>query len=691
MKEAKILVAGGPRTILQEITAKLINVGFSKVTNYVDTASIRFNEATLEPGVIVVDNILEEKFEVLTHFNCVILAGHDLAKLKAINRFCRQQSPQIKFLNADVMGAFCWCFCDFGDDHLVTDIDGEPIKEAFVSNIIKGNPTIVSFHEDANFSNGEAITFSNVNGMTKLNGSSHQIQVIDSTTAFIGDTSSDEFGEYQGGGVCHQIKHPIRLTHQSLEHQLSNPTIGDIDGKDYSVIFSAYLGLLALDRFKNENKGHLPIVNNETDFTNFMEIVKHETKKSQLKCEIFEETFRKIARTSMWHEFALLQNFIAAVVVQEAIKAVTYKFMPLNQWIVMDVFDLVPEENDGDVGSCSFNILSNDLIYKLENSKIFVVGCGAVGCEILRNLSMLGVATKGMITVTDSGTVRTPHLNTHTLFRKSDILKPKSIVAANAIKSQYKDIKITPHTNKVGQQLNETVYDDEFFQDQDIIISAVDNDKSARWIDRRCVQNCKPLVDTRINGWKGNIQTIIPHYTQSLPNENIISFCMEQVPYCILKSFPVKKLHTIQWARDKFDNLFWCKPVQYQKFWDLHGNARCVMERLEKEEFVDGAGFIAKFLEQKPENWNDCITVARLKFEKYFNHKAKQLLHNFPLGSQLENGHSFWQPPKQPPSPITFDPCNALHLNFIVSTAALLAQVWGVAYPNLSNLQAKEK
>ena len=37
--------------------------------------------------------------------------------------------------------------------------------------------------------------------------------------------------------------------------------------------------------------------------------------------------------------------------------------------------------------------------------------------------------------------------------------------------------------------------------------------------------------------------------------------------------------------------------------------------------------------------WSECVAFARRKFEKYFNHKARQLLAHFPEGECSAKGH----------------------------------------------------
>jgi molybdopterin/thiamine biosynthesis adenylyltransferase len=50
---------------------------------------------------------------------------------------------------------------------------------------------------------------------------------------------------------------------------------------------------------------------------------------------------------------------------------------------------------------------------KLANLKYFMVGCGALGCELFKNFAMMGVACgeKGVITVTDDDVIEKSNLS----------------------------------------------------------------------------------------------------------------------------------------------------------------------------------------------------------------------------------------------------------------------------------------
>ena len=97
---------------------------------------------------------------------------------------------------------------------------------------------------------------------------------------------------------------------------------------------------------------------------------------------------------------------------------------------------------------------------KLSNINQFLVGAGAIGCEMLKNWSMIGLATgeKGIIQVTDLDTIEKSNLNRQFLFRPKDLGKFKSEVAAAAVQAMNPDLKgkIVPRQEPVGPETEST-------------------------------------------------------------------------------------------------------------------------------------------------------------------------------------------------------------------------------------------
>uniref|UniRef100_A0A8W8HM69 E1 ubiquitin-activating enzyme n=1 Tax=Magallana gigas TaxID=29159 RepID=A0A8W8HM69_MAGGI len=380
---------------------------------------------------------------------------------------------------------------------------------------------------------------------------------------------------------------------------------------------------------------------------------------------------------------AALWGFVA----QEGIKAVTGKFTPLKQWLYLDCRDVINKEEAAtpdmfiprhDRYDAQRICLGQRKCEELAKLRLFVVGCGAIGCEMLKNYALLGIGQKdrGCITITDNDLIEKSNLNRQFLFRPSDIQKPKSTTAAVAVLQINLELNIEAQQQKVCPQTEDRFYNDAFFENQDVVVNALDNIEARRYVDSRCVTNQRALLESGTLGTKGHVQVIIPHLTESYSSQSDPSD--ESVPYCTLKSFPANIEHCIQWARDKFESSFAVKPDLFNKFWKQNGQVTEVIQKLKNGQSLDGAVQVSKMAANRRATWCLCVQLARLKFQKYFNHKAKHLLHVFPLDTKMQDGSLFWQSPKRPPIPQEFNIQNPVHFQFVVSTARLYAGVFNI-------------
>ena len=97
--------------------------------------------------------------------------------------------------------------------------------------------------------------------------------------------------------------------------------------------------------------------------------------------------------------------------------------------------------------------------------KYFVVGAGAIGCELLKNFAMvgLGASPDGKMIVTDMDIIERSNLNRQFLFRPYDVQKPKSSAAAKAIKDMNPKVNVEAQENRVGAE-TESTYSEDFFE-----------------------------------------------------------------------------------------------------------------------------------------------------------------------------------------------------------------------------------
>jgi ubiquitin-activating enzyme E1-like protein 2 len=67
--------------------------------------------------------------------------------------------------------------------------------------------------------------------------------------------------------------------------------------------------------------------------------------------------------------------------------------------------------------------VGDQICARLADLKMFMVGCGAIGCEMLKNYALMGVGVgpSGLVTVTDNDLIEKSNLNRQFLFRSKHI------------------------------------------------------------------------------------------------------------------------------------------------------------------------------------------------------------------------------------------------------------------------------
>ena len=112
--------------------------------------------------------------------------------------------------------------------------------------------------------------------------------------------------------------------------------------------------------------------------------------------------------------------------------------------------------------------IGEDLVEKISNAKVFMIGAGAIGCELLKNFAMVGVGSgaKGKIIVTDPDVIEVSNLNRQFLFREKHLRKPKSATAAAAAyqMNPYLKDKVEARLDKVHPGTDD-IYCESFFKE----------------------------------------------------------------------------------------------------------------------------------------------------------------------------------------------------------------------------------
>lgn len=122
-----------------------------------------------------------------------------------------------------------------------------------------------------------------------------------------------------------------------------------------------------------------------------------------------------------------------------------------------------------------------DTLTKLANAKILVIGAGGLGCELLKNLALVGFKN---IHVIDMDTIDVTNLNRQFLFREKDVGSMKSTAAAHFIMRRDPSITVTPYTCKIQDK------EDEFYRQFSVIVAGLDNIKARQWMNAKLHDMC---------------------------------------------------------------------------------------------------------------------------------------------------------------------------------------------------------
>lgn len=142
---------------------------------------------------------------------------------------------------------------------------------------------------------------------------------------------------------------------------------------------------------------------------------------------------------------------------------------------------------------------------QVANAKVMVVGAGALGNEVLKNLALLNV---GYILVVDFDRIEYSNLSRSVLFRESDCGQPKEEVAAAAIKNINPGIRIQYLHGDIAFDVGLGV-----FRRMDVIIGCLDNRVARLYINRHCYKTGRTWIDGGIENLAGQMDVFLPGKT----------------------------------------------------------------------------------------------------------------------------------------------------------------------------------
>jgi adenylyltransferase/sulfurtransferase len=139
---------------------------------------------------------------------------------------------------------------------------------------------------------------------------------------------------------------------------------------------------------------------------------------------------------------------------------------------------------------------------KLRSARVLVIGAGALGNEILKNLALLGFVN---IVVVDLDSIEASNLSRSILYRAADVGRPKAEAAADAVRNVFPEASIHPITANVVHGLGLGM-----FAWADLVLAGLDNREARLWINRACWKMRKPWIDGAIEGINGVARMFLP-------------------------------------------------------------------------------------------------------------------------------------------------------------------------------------
>lgn len=139
---------------------------------------------------------------------------------------------------------------------------------------------------------------------------------------------------------------------------------------------------------------------------------------------------------------------------------------------------------------------------RLRNASILVVGAGALGNELVKNLVLMGI---GRILVIDMDDVENSNLARCVFFRPEDEGRPKAQVLAQRAGEMNHETEIIPLVGDVRMTVGLGV-----FAEVDLVLGGLDNREARLFVNQACWKTGTPWIDGAIEGLMGVVRVFTP-------------------------------------------------------------------------------------------------------------------------------------------------------------------------------------
>lgn len=134
----------------------------------------------------------------------------------------------------------------------------------------------------------------------------------------------------------------------------------------------------------------------------------------------------------------------------------------------------------------------------LADALVLVIGAGAIGNEVIKNLALLGI---GNIDIVDFDRIESHNLTRSPLFRESDIGEDKAEVAARRAERLDPNIKVTGYKSDVWDEISLVK-----LAEYDVCVACVDNFEARLRLNSMCSIARVDFITTGIDSRYASVQ-----------------------------------------------------------------------------------------------------------------------------------------------------------------------------------------
>ena len=139
---------------------------------------------------------------------------------------------------------------------------------------------------------------------------------------------------------------------------------------------------------------------------------------------------------------------------------------------------------------------------RLKNAAVMVVGAGAIGNELIKNLALLGI---GKILIFDMDGIENTNLTRSVLYRAKDVGRFKAEVAAERAMEINPDVKAKAFVANIIDDVGLGV-----FRRMNVVLGGLDNREARLSINQSCYKVDRPWIDGAIEALNGFARVFVP-------------------------------------------------------------------------------------------------------------------------------------------------------------------------------------